>query len=57
MLAVSATTPYPDVFDELKKEVRDAGLLKRVPVRGSIEMIAIIVSFVVVFSTLYFGVL
>ncbi len=46
------STPYPDIFNELKKEVRDAGLLERVPIRGSIEMIAIIVSFIVVFSTI-----
>ncbi len=52
MSEATATTPYPDVFDELRKEVREAGLLERVPVRGSIEMIAIIVSFVVVFSTI-----
>jgi fatty acid desaturase len=43
---------YPDVFDQLKNEVREAGLLKRVPVRGSIEMIALIISFVIVYSTL-----
>lgn len=43
---------YPDVFDELKAQVREAGLLKRVPIRGSIEMIAVIVSFAVVYSTL-----
>lgn len=29
---------YPDIFSELKAEVRKAGLLNRVPVRGSIEM-------------------
>ena len=43
---------YPDIFDELKAQVREAGLLERVPVRGSIEMIAVIVSFAVVYSTL-----
>jgi len=48
----AVTTPYPDVFDELKKEVKKAGLLERVPVRGSIEMIAIIVSLVATFSTI-----
>jgi len=37
------TTTYPHIFDELKAQVRDAGLLERVPVRGSIEMIAILV--------------
>jgi len=40
---------YPDIFDELKAEVRKAGLLDRVPVRGSIEMIAIIFSMIIVY--------
>jgi len=40
---------YPDVFNELKAEVREAGLLKRIPVRGSIEMIATILSMIVVY--------
>ncbi len=40
---------YPDIFDELKNEVRAAGLLDRVPVRGTIEMIAIFVSMFVVY--------
>jgi len=40
---------YPDIFDELKAEVRAAGLLDRVPVRGTIEMIATIVSMIVVY--------
>jgi len=40
---------YPDNFDELKAEVRAAGLLNRVPVRGTIEMIATLVSMMVVF--------
>ena len=43
------TTPYPDIFDELKTEVREAGLLERVPVRGSIEMIAILISMGIIF--------
>ena len=34
---------YPDIFNELKTHVREAGLLERVPVRGSLEMIAILV--------------
>jgi fatty acid desaturase len=41
---------YPDIFDELKSEVRDAGLLDRVPVRGSVEMIATILSMIVVYG-------
>ena len=41
------TTPFhPHLFDELKAQVRNAGLLKRVPVRGSVEMCAILVSIV-----------
>ena len=44
------TTPikphFPDIFDELKNAVREAGLLERRPVRGSIEMIAIIICIV-----------
>jgi len=40
---------YPDIFDELKAEVRAAGLLERVPVRGTIEMIATILSMIVVY--------
>ena len=39
---------YPDIFYELKTEVRAAGLLERVPVRGTIEMIAVLLSVVVV---------
>ena len=45
-----STVAYPN-FDELKAEVREAGLLERVPVRGSIEMIAILLSLVVLYST------
>ncbi len=44
--------PYPDIFDLLKTQVRDAGLLERVPVRGSIEMIAVIGSLGVAFATM-----
>ncbi|MEN8147567.1 MAG: acyl-CoA desaturase [Campylobacterota bacterium] len=43
---------YPDIFDELKTQVREAGLLKRVPVRGTMEMIAVFISFAVVYSTM-----
>jgi len=45
-------TPYPDNFDELRAEVRAAGLLDRVPVRGVIEMIGIVLALLIVFSTL-----
>lgn len=41
---------YPDIFDELKAEVREAGLLNRVPIRGSIEMIATILSMILVYA-------
>ncbi len=44
-----STAKYPDIFDELKDEVKEAGLLERVPVRGSIEMIATILSMVIVY--------
>ena len=40
---------YPDIFNELKAEVRAAGLLNRIPIRGSIEMIAIIISMMIVY--------
>jgi fatty acid desaturase len=44
---MAVSSPYN--FDELKADVRAAGLLKRVPIRGSIEMIAIIVSMGIVY--------
>ena len=48
---MSNTTAYPDIFDELKAQVREAGLLERIPVRGTIEMIAIIISMIVILTT------
>jgi len=48
------TTIYPDIFNELKAEVRAVGLLERTPVRGTIEMLAIIISMVMIFSITYF---
>ncbi len=42
---------YPDIFSELKDQVRAAGLLDRVPVRGSIEMVATIASMILIFAT------
>jgi len=44
---------YPDNFNELKAEVRASGLLDRVPVRGTIEMVAIFMSLAVVFSIVF----
>ncbi len=41
---MSKSTTYPDIFNELKAKVREAGLLSRVPVRGSIEMAAVLFS-------------
>jgi fatty acid desaturase len=41
--------PYPDNFNELKAQVRAAGLLERVPVRGTIEMIATLLSMALVY--------
>lgn len=46
-------TPYPNNFHELKKVVREAGLLKRVPFRGSIEMLAVIVSLIFIYIIVY----
>ena len=42
---------YPDIFSDLKDQVRAAGLLDRVPVRGTIEMIATIASMIVIYWT------
>jgi len=47
----STTAPYPDIFNQLKEQVRQKGLLDRVPVRGSIEMIAILLSIILALST------
>lgn len=44
-------TAYPDIFNELKNQVREAGLLERIPVRGSIEMLAIILSMLLALFT------
>ena len=44
---------YPDIFDELKAEVRAAGLLERVPVRGTLEMIAIMISMALVYVAVF----
>ena len=46
-----STAKYPDIFSELKTQVREAGLLDRIPVRGSIEMVATIASMVLIFIT------
>jgi len=40
-------------FDALKADVRSAGLLKRVPIRGSVEMIAILVSMAMVYYIVF----
>jgi len=48
---MSKSIAYPDIFNELKTQVREAGLLERVPVRGSIEMIAAILSMLIALST------
>lgn len=42
-------TPYPDIFSELKSQVRDAGLLERVPIRGSVEMIGVLLGMALLF--------
>ncbi|HHD79659.1 MAG TPA: hypothetical protein ENK98_08540, partial [Epsilonproteobacteria bacterium] len=48
---MSNTTLYADIFDELKAQVREAGLLERVPIRGSIEMVAILCSITLALAT------
>ncbi len=45
------TILYEDIFDDLKSQVRKAGLLERVPVRGTIEMIAILLSIAIALIT------
>ena len=42
--------PYPDLFNELKEKVREANLLQRVPVRGTLEMIAILIAIITLLS-------
>jgi len=48
---MSNTIAYTDIFDELKTQVKEAGLLDRVPVRGTIEMIAILFSITLALAT------
>ncbi len=43
---------YPDIFNNLKAEVRAAGLLNRAPIRGTVEMTAVILSLVAAFVTI-----
>jgi len=47
-----AKTAYPDNFEVLRAEVKEAGLLERVPQRGMIEMAGIIIALVALYSTL-----
>ena len=44
-------TAYPDNFDELRAEVREAGLLDRVPIRGSIEMVGVLIAITIALTT------
>ncbi|SFV55996.1 Fatty acid desaturase [hydrothermal vent metagenome] len=46
-----STAVYPDNFDEFKAKVKETGLLDRVPIRGSIEMIAVFISLIIAYST------
>ena len=50
---MSTETKNPDLFHELKAQVRQAGLLERVPIRGSIEMAAILLCIIITLSTAY----
>ena len=45
---------YPDIFDQLTEQVKEAGLLDRVPQRGVIEMVAILTSLAVLYTTMPF---
>jgi len=42
-----------ELFEELKAEGRNKGLLERVPIRGSVEMTAIIVSIGLLYTSLW----
>ena len=48
---MSTVAKYPELFDELKSQVKEAGLLARVPLRGTFEMVAIITSVVLALAT------
>jgi len=48
---MSTALPYNDKFNELKAQVRKVGLLERVPIRGSVEMIAVFASLALVYTT------
>ena len=47
-----ADSQYPNIFEDLQDQVREAGLLECVPLRGIIEMVAIIASIIIVFATM-----
>lgn len=42
---------YNELFNQLKQDVKDKGLLQRVPIRGSIEMAAILISITILLTT------
>ena len=48
---MSKKVVYPDMFEELRNQVREAGLLNRVPIRGSIEMGLVIISMIIALAT------
>ncbi len=48
---MTPTRSYPDIFEELKAQVREARLLERVPVRGSLEMLAILICVIAALAT------
>ena len=48
---MSKKVVYPDIFEELRTQVREAGLLNRVPIRGSIEMVFVIISMIIALAT------
>lgn len=49
---MTAQSKSPNIFEDLQAQVSQAGLLETVPLRGMIEMVAIIASLIIVFMTL-----
>ncbi len=47
-----STSQYPYIFDELQEQVRNPNLLENVPRPGTIEMLAIIASLIMLFFTM-----
>ncbi|MDQ7046370.1 MAG: acyl-CoA desaturase [Sulfurovum sp.] len=48
---MSTLITYSDKFDELKAQVREAGLLERAPIRGTVEMLAVLICIITALVT------